>query len=183
MNGWQRVWVVVSVLWLTPFAIALFTLGLPTVYTPPQLSRWTMTCRIEDMPKWPDDAISISNVDRFFTKPGESTIEFWMPEGVDGLTKSSSLGCDDVVLTYNPATKQLHLPVFASLDDWDYARFYSGYDLDSAIQKETQERIDRSKRQRREAILFGSGFAFGVPAVLYALGWAVAWIRRGFRHS
>jgi hypothetical protein len=183
LNGWQRLWIVVSVVWVIPVALMFWAIGLPTIYTPPKLQQVFHTCRGNTLPddvrEWYDrNERSKLKPDDWFAQNDVLPIEVWRPESdrsnVEVCTK-------DTILAFNPQTKSVQLPVFARLGPYDTLR--SGYDVDSAIRDETQERIDSSKAQRRNVVLFAIGATVGVPGLLYAFGSAVAWIRRGFRRD
>jgi len=184
-NGWQRLWIVISALWLLPFAAALLAYGLPTIYKAPAMTEWVLQC----------DMVEVANQ---LSKNGESEadiqalidserdnkffgLSFYVPDGKVG-SGGDSLNCADAALIYNPKTKRKQLRVHANLDTYGSATL-TGYDLDSATKAETEARIARSKIERREVLWGGLGVAFGVPAFLYAFGSAIAWIRRGFRQQ
>jgi hypothetical protein len=181
LNGWQRLWVVLTTLWVALFAIALAAIGLPAVYEAPVLTSWTMTCTLKDVVERlvssEESEADIARVVQAAGKRETVAIEFWRPEG--DKSDTPSLDCSKAALVYNPTTKQKQLTVFVRLDT--YGDFRSGYDVESALGDEIVQRIDQSKRERRRLLWLGLGAALGLPALLYGLGASVAWIRRGFR--
>jgi hypothetical protein len=54
LNGWQRLWVVMTALWQVP-VFGFFALwvseGSLRVYTPPQMVAWEMSCSLDAMVK------------------------------------------------------------------------------------------------------------------------------------
>jgi hypothetical protein len=183
LNGWQRVWIVVSVIWLCPVVLFFSVLGLPEIYNPPKLQQVFHTCPSKTLPDdvqdWYDkNERSKLKPDDWFFQNDVIPIEVWRPES----DRSNVEVCtQNTILAFNPETKSVQLPVFARLAPYDTLQ--SGYSVDSAIREETQERIASSKAQRRNVILFGIGATVGVPGLLYAFGAAVAWIRRGFKQD
>lgn len=196
LNGWQRLWFVVTALWEMP-VIIFFALwvseGSLRVYTPPQMVAWEMGCSLDEMvsavrtkfPVYrdlPDAELKTKIAAKYFSDAkAEVKIDFFLPEGVDG-TAVGNLSCADAEIVVNPDTKQEQLAVLATLDSSStYPTWHKGHDLASALDAVTQEEIDESRRDRRDGLLLTAGAAVIPPIVLYALGAAVAWIRRGFR--
>jgi hypothetical protein len=210
LNKWQRLWVVVSALWLIPVLLmagVMISNGAFAVYAPPELEGWTTTCEftmnggdgpnVVEMPNVGNVQFPESFTEKEMeaaarrlsgtTTRGDSLIwdevtangkwDLWIPKGSDGkLVQCSDLG-SSIAYMYNPKTQKAERPVFARLDS--YGAFHRGYDMDSALRKDTMERIERSKwaRVQNAAVLLGAGL--GIPLFVYALGAAVAWIRRG----
>jgi diguanylate cyclase (GGDEF)-like protein len=210
MNGWMRVWVVLSALWILPnvmLASLWFWNGGLRLYTPPKLTSWTISCSapalqfqqplteahrrsldaiVDKMSESRESDTDIQLAVNEYKKrhaeltPLEQKFEFWVPEG----DSASDVNCATLDLTahmFNPKTKEINPPVFARLD-W-YGPFKKGYDLDAAIASETASRFKASREQRKSTLLLGFSAVAAVPLLLYASGWSVAWIRRGFKRS
>jgi hypothetical protein len=207
LNKWQRTWVVVSALWLLPvFVVGWVAVqsGNLDIYTPPKLQEWSLTCQLtSDGGDGPNvvNVPSVGNVqfpasfsrsdmttvaerlqnaeapDGFIAegRAGEWTV--WLPAGSDG----RSIQCSDLgssfAYIYNPLTQKAELPVFARLDG--YGSFHRGYDALSALEADTADRIAQSQSRRMQMVGLLLGAGFGVPAFIYVLGAAIAWIRRG----
>lgn len=214
LNKWQRLWVVVSGLWLIPVLLMaglMVSSGAFAIYAPPELEAWTATCKftldggdghkVAEVPgignvQFPESftdkemEAALSRLYGNTTTNDDSVVwddpasinasgkwDLWLPKGSDGkLVQCSDLG-SSIAYMYNPKTQKAERPVFARLDN--YGAFHRGYDMDSALRKDTLERIERSKwsRVQNAAVLLGAGL--GIPLFVYALGAAVAWIRRG----
>jgi hypothetical protein len=193
LNGWQRLWIVVSGFWIIPVLILggiWVSDGGLRVYSPPPMERWELICSVDNLVgaargryssayKDLSDSDLRSKIEAQYSEG--STIEFWVPKGVDG-TAIRNLSCEDASMVVHPETNREQLAVLVTLDSY-YPTWHKGHDFDSAITDVTKERIARSKRERRETLLVGTAAALVPPMLLYALGFAVAWVRHGFRQK
>ena len=163
-------------------AVAVLAIGLPSVYTPPSLNGWTMKCDLTGVvQRLIDDGEQEADIAPVIQSAKEKQvgIDFWIPKGANG--KTEQLTCAHAKLVDNPKAKHKQLAVFATLDDPTFATFHAGYDVDDAISKETHARVDSSKAARRNAVVAWTSAVVLPPMLLYALGSAVAWVRRGFK--
>src|SRR4051794_16892285 len=103
LNGWRRLWVVVSVLWVSPFLLALFAIGLPPVYLPPTLNQGFVMCRgnkvRDDVRKWYTSHSKGQKMDDQATQNGFVPLEMWR---VRGDTSPVDLCTSSTTLVFNP---------------------------------------------------------------------------------
>ncbi|MBI3001860.1 MAG: hypothetical protein HYY46_25875 [Deltaproteobacteria bacterium] len=143
LNGWQRLWILVSVLWFV--VVAFFTSALLPNSVPPE--------RVyERLPK----------------------------EMSAKLLKVVSNPFD----IFDKSDRAEEVGISLHVDSGDTLWFRKGVTIKEAelVANTYDELLRQSLRHERIQHLFPYAFLFWVVpcAVLYALGWAIAWVRRGF---
>ena len=151
LNGWHRLWIVISVVWVLPVALWSWAIGLPTLYTPPKHQQVFEACQRNTLPAdvrdWFSKNVSKLKTDDWFAKNDMVPIEV---STLENDRSPLDVCTHNTILTFNPKTKALQLPVFARLGPYDMV--LHGYDLDSAIGKEVRARLERSQWERRNAV-------------------------------
>ena len=161
LNGWQRLWVVVSVLWLL-FVVGVSIVGdvIPTADgLEARLGRNTRNLQRE----WALATIEAARV----------------AISMSGQTTAGRIRASYDELTDVETVERLHNR-FPEIDfepvDSDYQEKLDGE------QTRHQERLDALRVEQAKHIGLISLGWFAAPSVgLYLFGWAVAWVRRGFK--
>jgi hypothetical protein len=191
LNGWQRLWVVLVALWVPP-VVFLTIADWPTTTT---ISRRDVSDRMK-----PEDRRRLSdNYDVMTARRGGPNVV---------LPRIGQLQHDKDFMAAPIEEQKAYLtandPEFAKasvMEQNAYLGLVTGMtgpvaDIDGHIVKfirgipeedtnQTARAYDAALRRilaRRRAVFFGRMLAFwALPAiVLYALGWAIGWVRRGF---
>jgi hypothetical protein len=149
LNGWQRLWVVVAVLWMLPVLVYVFAL-------------------------WPRaGAITKAQVyDRMTQEDGRRLDDYWPVIAAEyGGTSSES---------------RLHV-VEPSVNVDGYSLEFSEGTTPEDMKRTTEGFHDGLRQALLRTRLSFTGLALTVWVVpvmmLYALGWGIAWVRRGFHHN
>jgi hypothetical protein len=188
LNGWQRLWVVVAVVWMLPVLVLSYPLW-PTITGVPKADVYI---RMK-----PDDGRRLLDYNPFASIGG-------IPDAPKGITQVPS--GNDPFAAYGGAALQngqpLRLPPGATLvPEFTDIRPLPGnegpvVDIDGhTVQFKKnipQEDMNQTARAydsilrhilalKRMAFVGEALASWMVPAVaLYALGWAIGWVRRGF---
>jgi len=181
LNGWQRLWVVVSVLYLLAVVI-LVAVSWPTVAT-----TWHKEEFITQMPEDARKFVVASYANQWSAQDGRGGFIEIMPNGAVLLLgapadprlvalRKKYPQYDDLSDTELVSALRAKFPEYANLSDSvirdeDFQKVVKAY---SAILNEA------ARTARWSSVRFGL-LMWLIPCIgLYALGWAVAWVRRGF---
>jgi hypothetical protein len=163
LNGWQRLWIVLSVLWL------MVVLGVGYV-------RWPLTpaafTRSEDRHYSVKDSGTGKTLD--FRGPQPPTLaQFQNIFVTEGIVPSDTA----YEIVQIPGLGETEFPFMTFKSE---VRTMSDAEVTAAAAKLSREYVRTVHRQ--QMTFTGEAFAAWVlpVAVLYLLGWAIAWVRRGF---
>jgi hypothetical protein len=199
LNGWQRLWVLISILYLLPVA------GIAIITWPTPEKTWHRDEFVEQMPaelrahvdgaydskwKW-EEALKtrIAGSDDAKTKG---------PKGKKVSPSSGNPLTGNLEKDLSPTTPRFNLtpppPDFVLLSE--PVSFPNGAILDIHVAKEGDTKADvraaaaywavveSATRSARWQMAWQAAVVWFIPSLLlYALGWATAWVRRGFRRG
>ena len=162
MNGWQRLWLVLCVLYVVPVATVLY-LGWPT---PAQTHH-----REDFVTRMPADVQK--DVIASYTS------EFTMKQALKRLPqeRSKKVTVAELDLLY---AETIAFPNGAIL----LVQGQAARTSEGRFAKAYWDVVEAEVRAERRTMAWQMALVWLIPCLmLYALGWATAWVRRGFRHG
>lgn len=173
LNGWQRLWVVVVVMWLLPVIVFSYEL-------------WPTTANVFKNEVYaqlkPDDGRRLSDYIVTSQSGGTIQIDFSKYVGKGQPRPAGAIDYDALAQKYGGRSEPLPGPV---LDiDGHKAQFNEGVSPEDVNQTtRAYTVILRHILSAKRAAFIGRMFAIWMaPAIaLYLVGWGIAWVRRGFR--
>jgi hypothetical protein len=185
-NGWQRLWIVVSVLYLVA-VLAIGYLNWPTFER-----TWHQDDFIAQMPEEARKHVVASYPSKFDARDDRSSyVRAVMPNGavlvIRGTVDPRLATARTRYLEYKKLSDAELAPVLRAKSP-EYAdllpdSFVADEDMDKTVNAYGAV-LERATRAARWSFGWHAALAWVIPcALLYVLGWAVAWVRRGFRQS
>jgi len=185
LNGWQRLWVVLSALWL------VVVVGFTVFLWPTSKTMWHRDEFIRRMPADARAHVAASYSSKWQAREDRSGVHQLLPNGavliVRGTPDPRLAAVRKKYPQYNDLTDsqlasalRAKFPEYADLASDD---FVADEDVRKVVQAYFDVVEDATRAARWSAI--GSAVLIWLAPCfgLYILGWAVAWVRRGFRAS
>lgn len=175
LNGWQRLWIVVSVLWLIPVLVAVYS---PWPSRPPPFVRSPKRLyTVKDKGNGQTRQLELSHPQRPLVDADFRDLRTWLVQQTEITPESEFNEIVDI-----PGIGEVPFTVWRQEDDSGHAepRHMTDAEVTAAAMKLYRDHVHTIRRQ--QLALTGKATAAWLLSIsaLYALGWAVGWIRRGF---